>query len=167
MSQCFTSPNFWGYNFQQIFKGDVKQIPKKGHLPTPVQLPHVRSPLQHALTTPRRSVVKRCSVQGLWMESCTSSQMLNTFSASTSPQPGRPSAMIFARLKLEQWKHKLKRSWIIWIMISCRHMYIYIQYHIYILYMYIWNIVYMNMNAYLHYMNILCINTFNTITYNL
>ena len=29
-------PTFWGYNLQQIFKGDVKQIPKKGDLPTPV-----------------------------------------------------------------------------------------------------------------------------------
>ena len=36
MSQCFTSPNYWGYNLQEIFEGDVKQIPKKGHLPTPV-----------------------------------------------------------------------------------------------------------------------------------
>ena len=35
MSKCFTSPKYWGYNFQQIFEGDVKQIPKKGHLPTP------------------------------------------------------------------------------------------------------------------------------------
>ena len=25
-----------GYKFQQIFGGDVKQIPKNGHLPTPV-----------------------------------------------------------------------------------------------------------------------------------
>ena len=25
-----------GYNLQQICEGDVKQIPKKGHLPTPV-----------------------------------------------------------------------------------------------------------------------------------
>ena len=37
MSQYFTSPNYWGYNLQQMFEGDVKQIPKiKRHLPTPV-----------------------------------------------------------------------------------------------------------------------------------
>ena len=26
---CFTSPNYWGYKFQQIFEGDVKQIPQQ------------------------------------------------------------------------------------------------------------------------------------------
>ena len=40
MSQCFTSPNYWGYNLQQIFEGDVKQIPKKRHLPTPDPFVH-------------------------------------------------------------------------------------------------------------------------------
>ena len=39
-SQCFlqewTSPNYWGYNLQQIFEGDVKQIPKKGHQSQPL-----------------------------------------------------------------------------------------------------------------------------------
>ena len=30
MSQCFTSPNYWGYQFQQIFEVDVKQIPIEG-----------------------------------------------------------------------------------------------------------------------------------------
>ena len=28
MSQCFTSPNYWGYNLQQISEGDV-QNPKR------------------------------------------------------------------------------------------------------------------------------------------
>jgi hypothetical protein len=32
----WTSPNYWGYNHQQILESDVKQIPKTGHLPTPV-----------------------------------------------------------------------------------------------------------------------------------
>ena len=27
MSQCFTSPNYGGYKFQQIVEGDVKQFP--------------------------------------------------------------------------------------------------------------------------------------------
>ena len=35
--QCFTSPKYWGSNFQQMFEGDVKPIPKMGHLPTPVK----------------------------------------------------------------------------------------------------------------------------------
>ena len=35
MSQCFTSPNYWGCKFQQIFEGDGNKIPKKGYLPTP------------------------------------------------------------------------------------------------------------------------------------
>ena len=35
MSQCFTSPNHWGFNLRQILGGDVKPIPKKGHLPSP------------------------------------------------------------------------------------------------------------------------------------
>ena len=34
MSLFFTSPKYWGYNFQQIFEGDVLYIPKMGHLPT-------------------------------------------------------------------------------------------------------------------------------------
>ena len=43
MSQCFTSGNYWGYNFQQIFVlvmwNIVKPIPKKGH-----QSQHTRIP---------------------------------------------------------------------------------------------------------------------------
>ena len=35
MSQCFTSPNHWGYNLQQIFVLVMFKIPKLGHLPTP------------------------------------------------------------------------------------------------------------------------------------
>ena len=37
MSQCFTSPNYWGYNIQRILEGDVRPITKKGHLPTPAK----------------------------------------------------------------------------------------------------------------------------------
>ena len=33
-----TSPNYWGYKFQQIFQGDVKQIPPKGTFTTPCQM---------------------------------------------------------------------------------------------------------------------------------
>ena len=37
MSQRFTSPNHWGYNFQEIWLFSVMfNISKKGHLPTPV-----------------------------------------------------------------------------------------------------------------------------------
>ena len=36
MSQFFTSPKYWGYNFQQIFQGDVQNPQLLGHLPTPV-----------------------------------------------------------------------------------------------------------------------------------
>ena len=35
MSQL-TSPNYWGYNLQQIFEADVKQILKKGHQSQPL-----------------------------------------------------------------------------------------------------------------------------------
>ena len=52
MSQLnFTSPNSWGYNLQQIWEGDVKQIPKKGHLPTPVS-EHNICFVETNLTTP-------------------------------------------------------------------------------------------------------------------
>ena len=37
MSQCFTSPNYWGYFISNRYGKVMFKIPKKGHLPTPVK----------------------------------------------------------------------------------------------------------------------------------
>ena len=42
----WTSPNHWGYNLQQIWEGDVKQIPKKGHQSQPLTI----SNIQHGIS---------------------------------------------------------------------------------------------------------------------
>ena len=53
MSECFTSPNYWGYNLQQIFKGDV-QNPQKGTF-TNTSFPTI-------LTSPIPDVLNGCDM---------------------------------------------------------------------------------------------------------